>query len=121
MSQHVYEYPRNYVIGPHVMFHVSRSFSKASSSKSMPLRSPVWEYFEVVCEKKVRCKLCMPPAITTLCVCAHARMCTCVHVHLRVYVLACVCACVHAWMYASLYVCVHQLFGIRLLRKRLFE
>ena len=66
MSQHVYEYPCNYIIGPHVMFHVSRSYSMASSSKSRPLRSPVWDYFEIVGEKKVRCKLRMPPATTTL-------------------------------------------------------
>ena len=109
MSQHVYEYPRNYVIGPHVMFHVSRSYSKASSSKSMPLRNPVWEYFKIVCEKKVRCKLCMPPAITTLCVCAHAHMCTCVHVHLRVYVLACVCVlvCMRGCMHLCMCVCTN--------------
>ena len=30
-------------------------------SKSRPLRSPVWEYLEIVGEKKVCCKLCMPP------------------------------------------------------------
>ena len=35
-------------------------------SKSRPLRSPVWEFFEIVSEKKVRCKLCVPPATTTL-------------------------------------------------------
>ena len=50
-------------------------------------------------------------AYVYLCACALACVCACM----------CVCACVHAWMYASLYVCVHQLFGIRLLRKRLFE
>ena len=53
-----------YVIGPHVTFHVSRSINMAS--KSRPLRSPVWAYFEIVGEKKVRCKLCVPPATTTL-------------------------------------------------------
>ena len=86
MSQHVYEYPHNYIIGPHVVFHVSQSYSKVSSSKSMSLRSPVWEYFEIVGEKKIRCKLCMSPATTTLCVCLHACMdpmhaslCVCVH------------------------------------------
>ena len=31
-----------------------------TSSKSRPLRSPVWDYF------KVHCKLCTPPAATTL-------------------------------------------------------
>ena len=36
------------------------------ASKSRPLRSPVWAYFETVGEKKVRCKLCVPPATTTL-------------------------------------------------------
>ena len=71
MSQRVYKYPCNYIIGPHVMFHVSRSYSTsvASSSKSShsrPLRSPVWDNFEVVGEKKVRYKLCVPPATTTL-------------------------------------------------------
>ena len=106
MSQHVYEYPRNYVIGPYMMFHVSRSYSKVSSSKSMPLRSPVWEYFEIVCEKKVHCKLCVPPAITTLCVCAHVRVCACVHVHLRAYVLACVCACVRVCLCACMDACI---------------
>ena len=91
MSQHIYEYPCNYIIGPHVMFHGSQSYS---TSKSMPLRSPVWEYFKIVGEKKVRSKLCMPPATSTLCVC------------MRACVLACVCTCVHAVLHASLYVCV---------------
>ena len=36
------------------------------ASKSRPLRSPVWAYFEIAGEKKVRCKLCVPPATTTL-------------------------------------------------------
>ena len=36
------------------------------ASKSTPLRSPVREYFEIVGEKKVRCKLCVPPVTTTL-------------------------------------------------------
>ena len=49
----------------------------------MPLKSPVREYFEIVGEKKVRCKLCAPPATTTLCVCVHAWMHACV----------CVCVC----------------------------
>ena len=47
------------------MFHVSQ-ISMVSSSRSRPLRSPVWDYFEIVGEKKVRCKLCVPPASTTL-------------------------------------------------------
>ena len=86
MSQHIYKYPCNYVIGPHLMFHVSQLYSKASSSKSTrrPLRSSVREYFEIICEKKVHCKLCMSPATTTLCVCMRA--------------CACVCACMHAWI-----------------------
>ncbi len=64
MSQHTYEYPGNYVTGPHVMLHMSRSINMVS--KSRPLRSPVWDYFEIVGEKKVHCKLCVPPATTTL-------------------------------------------------------
>ena len=87
MSQHVYEYPCNYVISPHVMFHVSRSYSMASSSKSRPLRSPVWEYFEIVGEK-VCCKVCVPLATTTLCVCACVRVC------MRACMDACVSVCV---------------------------
>ena len=84
MSQRVYEYPCNYVISPHVMFHLSRLYSMASSSKSWPFRGPVWEYFEIVGEKKVRCKLCVPPLLP---------------VH------ACMCACMRAWMHASVCVC----------------
>ena len=45
-------------------------FEMASSSKSCvksrPLRSPVWDYFEISGLKKVHCKLCVPPAATTL-------------------------------------------------------
>ena len=104
MSQHVYEYPYSYIIGPHVMFHMSQLYSMASWSKSLPVRSPVWGYFETVGEKKVHCKLCVPPATTTLCVCACMR---------------CLRACVDAWI--SVCVCMHQLFGIRLLRKQLFK
>ena len=40
------------------------SLSK-SCVKSRPLRSPVWDYFEISGEK-VHCKLCVPPATTTL-------------------------------------------------------
>ena len=47
------------------------------------------EHFEIVGEK-VRCKLCVPPATTTLCVCVHA----------------CVLACMHAWMHTSVCECV---------------
>ena len=36
------------------------------AGKSRSLRSPVWDYFEIFGEKKVRCKLCVPPAATTL-------------------------------------------------------
>ena len=68
-----------------------------SSSKSTPLRSPVWEYFKIVGERRVCCMLCVPPATTILCV----------------------CVCVHACV--RLFVCVYQLFGIRSLRKQLFE
>ena len=75
-AETIFEYPCNYVIGPHVMFHMSRSYSMVSSSKSMPLRSPVWEYLEIVGEKKVRWKLCAP-ATTTLCVCVCACVCVC--------------------------------------------
>ena len=74
MSQHVYEYPCNYVMSPHVMSHVSWSYM-ASSSKYRPLKSPVWEYIEIGGEKKVLCKLYVPPATTTWCVCVHARVC----------------------------------------------
>ena len=60
-------YLGKYVIGPHVMF---TCFEMASSSKSCVksrlLRSPVWDYFKVFGDKKVRCKLCVPPAATTL-------------------------------------------------------
>lgn len=35
-------------------------------SKPRPLRSPVWDYLEIISEKMVRCKLCVPPATTTL-------------------------------------------------------
>ena len=104
MSQHIYEYPCSYVISPHVMSKCLDD-SMASWSKSIPLRSPAWEYFEIVDEKKVRCTLCVPPAATTLCVCVHV----------------CVCSCVHVWMHASVCVCVHQIFGIRSLRMQLFE
>ena len=45
-----------------LMFHVSRSHSMVNSR---PLRSPVWK-IEIVGEKKVRCKLYVPPATTTL-------------------------------------------------------
>ena len=82
MSQHVYEYPCNYVMTPHVMSHVSWSYM-ASSSKYKPLKSPVWEYIKIGGEKKVLCKLYVPPATTTWCV----------------------CACARAWMHASLCVC----------------
>jgi len=40
--------------------------SSKSCMKSRPLRSPVWDYFKISGDKKVRCKLCMPPAATTL-------------------------------------------------------
>ena len=94
MSQHVYEHSCNYVIGPHAMFHVSRLYSKVSSSKSMPLVSPVWEYFKIVCGKKVCCKLCVPPATTTLCVCVCMRACVlaCVHGSSDACISLCVCA-----------------------------
>ena len=36
------------------------------ATRSRASRSPVWDYFELVGEKKVRCKLCVPPAATTL-------------------------------------------------------
>jgi len=60
-------YLGKYVIGLHVMF---TCFEMASSSKSCVksrlLRSPVWDYFEISGDKKVCCKLCVPPAATTL-------------------------------------------------------
>ena len=55
----------------------------------MPLKRPVREYFEIVGEKKVRCKLCVPPATTTLCVFVHACLCSCMRGCMRV----CVCVC----------------------------
>ena len=47
------------------MFHMSRSYSMVNSSKSRPLRSAVWKYIKIVGEKKVQCKLYVPPATTT--------------------------------------------------------
>ena len=95
MSQHVhvYEYPCN-------RFHVSRSYSMASSSKSMPLGSPVQEYFKIVDKIKVHCHLpqvlcvfvCM--RVCVLAACVLACVCTCVHVCLRACMDACICVCV---------------------------
>ena len=49
---------------PHVMFHMCGI--DVMAIKSRQLRSPVWDYFEIVGEKKVCCKFCVPPATTTL-------------------------------------------------------
>ena len=58
MSQQRTRISMYYIIGPHVMFTCLDRivYSMASSNKSRPLRSPVWEYFEIVGEK-VCCKV----------------------------------------------------------------
>ena len=98
-------YLGKYVIGPHVMFTCFEMASWSKSCvKSRPLRSPVWDYFEISGDKKVRCKLCVPPAATTL---AYHGGTTSMQSHLLSH---------HPDKYY-----IDQLFGIRSLRKPLLE